>query len=190
MTRYDRNQKEQTRTRIVESAGRRLKRNGIDGSGVSTLMKDAGLTNGAFYAHFDSKDELVAAAVSDQLRFQHDTIEALPNDRASLDAFIVDYLSPRHRDHPEEGCPSAALVADVGRSKPVVRESYTSGVVDIIDLLATRIHAPDRAEARTRAIGLITMLIATLQLSRAIADPAASDVVLAAGRANSGRFLD
>ncbi|MDZ7910506.1 MAG: TetR/AcrR family transcriptional regulator [Rhodococcus sp. (in: high G+C Gram-positive bacteria)] len=190
MTRYDRSQKEQTRTRIVERAGRRLKSDGIDGSGVSALMKDAGLTNGAFYAHFGSKDELVAAAVSDQLRFQHDTIEALPDDRASLDAFIADYLSPHHRDHPEDGCPSAALLSDVGRSKAVVRQAYTSSVIDIIDILATRIHVADPSEARTRAIGLITVLVATLQLARAVSDPAASDGILAAGRVNARHFLD
>ncbi|HEY9315936.1 TetR/AcrR family transcriptional regulator [Williamsia sp.] len=189
MTRYSSNQKEQTRTRIIEHAGRRLKSDGIDGSGVSTLMKDAGLTNGAFYAHFGSKDELVAATVADQLQFQHDTIEALPDDRASLEEFIADYLSPRHRDHPEEGCPSAALLGDVGRSKPVVREAYASGVVNIFDVLAARIHVADAAEARTRAIGLITVLVATLQLARAISDPTASDRVLAAGLANTRHFL-
>ncbi|OZC58628.1 TetR/AcrR family transcriptional regulator [Rhodococcus sp. 06-156-3C] len=187
MTRYDGAQKEQTRTRIIDSAGRRLKSSGIDGSGVSTLMKDAGLTNGAFYAHFASKDDLVATTIADQLRLQHDTIEALPDDRASLDAFIADYLSPRHRDHPEAGCPSSALLTEIARSKPVVRESYTTGVEEIIDLLASRIHAPD---AYTRAIGLITTLIATVQLSRAIADPAASDAVLAAGLVNARNFLD
>lgn len=190
MTRYDSNQKAQTRARIVDTAGRRLKSDGVDGSGVSTLMKDAGLTNGAFYSHFDSKDDLVAAAVADQLKFQHDTIEALPQDRASLDAFISDYLSPRHRDHPEEGCPSAALLSDIARSTAVVRESYSSGVAEIIDHLATRIDVADRTEAHTRAIGLITALIATLQLARAISDPIASENVLAAGRVNSRRFLD
>jgi TetR/AcrR family transcriptional repressor of nem operon len=67
MARYGKAHKQATRGRIVEAAGRRLKRDGIDGSGVATLMADAGLTNGAFYAHFDSKDDLVATAVADQL---------------------------------------------------------------------------------------------------------------------------
>lgn len=190
MTRYDRTQKQQTRTRIVDRAGRRLKSDGVVGSGIATLMKDAELTNGAFYAHFDSKDELVAAVVADQLRRQRDTIEALPDSLTSLDAFIDFYLSPQHRDHPEDGCPSAALLSEVGRSKLVVRESYTDGIANMIDLIAARIHASNPSEARTRAIGLITVLVATLQLSRAIADPAASEEALAAGRVNSRRFLD
>ena len=69
MARYDTEHKAQTRQRIIETAGRRLKRNGIDGSGVAALMTDAGLTNGAFYAHFESKDDLVANVVADQLRY-------------------------------------------------------------------------------------------------------------------------
>ena len=71
MVRYAKEHKQETRQRIIATAGRRLKRDGIDGSGVATLMKDAGLTNGAFYAHFASKDSLVAIAIADQLRTLH-----------------------------------------------------------------------------------------------------------------------
>ncbi len=74
--RYTKEHKQETRQRIVETAGRRLKRDGIDGSGVATLMKDAGLTNGTLYAYFTSKDELVAGAVADQMRAQHANIVA------------------------------------------------------------------------------------------------------------------
>ena len=70
MARYDKEHKQATRQRIIETAGHRFKQDGIDGSGVATLMADAGLTNGAFYAHFASKDDLVANVVADQLRAQ------------------------------------------------------------------------------------------------------------------------
>jgi len=175
---------------MISSAGHRLKIDGIDGSGVSTLMSDAGLTNGAFYAHFGSKVDLVAAAVTDQLRIQRDAIASLSDDRAALEVFIADYLSAGHRDHPEDGCPSAALLTDITRSKDVVRESYTVEIEKMIELLAERIHCADPARARVNAIGLITTLIASMQLSRAITDPVASDEVLAAGRTNCRRFLD
>ena len=175
---------------MIEAAGRRLKTDGIDGSGMSALMADAGLTNGAFYAHFGSKLDLVAAAVTDQLRDQRDAIAALPEDRAALEAFIVDYLSPDHRDHPGAGCPSAALLTDIARSKGAVRQSYTLEIENIIALLAQRILPSDPARARVDAIGLITTLVATMQLARAITDPDASDEVLAAGRVNCRRFLD
>ena len=82
MSRYGHDRKESTRHAIVAAAGRRLKLDGIDGSGVTTLMKDAGLTNGAFYAHFSSKDELVATAIADQLARQRTTLRAVATDRA------------------------------------------------------------------------------------------------------------
>ncbi|MGU3293209.1 TetR/AcrR family transcriptional regulator [Williamsia sp. M5A3_1d] len=189
MARQD-TRKERTRARMIETAGRRLKTDGIDGSGMSTLMSDAGLTNGAFYAHFGSKTDLVAAAVADQLRTQHDSIASLADSRAALEAFIADYLSTDHRDHPADGCPSAALLTDISRSKDTVRGSYTTEIEQIIALLAERIHSPEPAAARVKAIGLITTLVATMQLARAISDPAASDEVLAAGRVNCLRLLD
>ncbi|MGJ0119881.1 TetR/AcrR family transcriptional regulator [Williamsia sp. MIQD14] len=188
MTRQD-TRKEQTRARMISSAGRRLKTDGIDGSGMSALMADAGLTNGAFYAHFGSKVDLVAAAVADQVRGQRDAIASLPDAREAVAQFITEYLSPHHRDHPADGCPSAALLTDIGRSKDVVRDSYTTEIESMIALLADRIHSADPDRARVDAIGLITTLVATMQLARAISDPAASDEVLAAGRVNCLRYL-
>ena len=85
MARYDAEHKAQTRQRIIETAGRRLKQDGIDGSGVAALMTDAGLTNGAFYAHFGSKDDLVATVVADQLGTQRAVLASLPEGRAALE---------------------------------------------------------------------------------------------------------
>src|SRR3954453_19764773 len=110
MARYGSEHKEATRRRIVETAGRRLKRDGIDGSGIATLMADAGLTNGAFYAHFQSKDDLVTTVVGDQLGRQASEFSELPAGRAGLSAFVSEYLSRAHRDHADVGCPSAALL--------------------------------------------------------------------------------
>src|SRR5438132_7935702 len=107
MARYSSEHKQETRQRIIETASRRFKQDGIDGSGVATLMADAGLTNGAFYAHFESKDDLVAKVVADQLRNQAETFGALPPGRAGLEEFLGAYLSPQHRDNPRDGCPSA-----------------------------------------------------------------------------------
>jgi AcrR family transcriptional regulator len=97
------------RQRIVTTAGRRLKQDGIDGFGVATLMKDAGLTGGTFYAYFASKDDLVATAVADQMRAQHENIvaRAAPGG-AGLEQIIRWYFSPRQRDTIEDGCPNAA----------------------------------------------------------------------------------
>src|SRR6266511_2340107 len=96
--RYSKDHKQATRQRILEVAGRRFKQDGIDGSGVATLMLDAGLTNGAFYGHFSSKEDLVANVLADQLRAQRESFDDQPSDRAGLEAFVRSYLSPEHRD--------------------------------------------------------------------------------------------
>src|SRR6478736_6462073 len=98
MARYGKEHKEATRRRIIEAAGPRLKRDGIDGSGVAALMADAGLTNGAFYAHFASKDDLVATVVADQLHQQLERYRAEMVDRASVERLVREYLSTEHRD--------------------------------------------------------------------------------------------
>ena len=113
--RYGKDQKEATRQRIVEAAGRRFKQDGIDGAGVAAVMSDAGLTNGAFYGHFTSKEDLVANVLADQLRAQRQSLDSQPSDRAGLEAFIRAYLSPEHRDQSADGCPSAALLDEIAR---------------------------------------------------------------------------
>ena len=115
MARYGKEHKEATRRRIIEAAGQRLKRDGIDGSGVSVLMADAGLTNGAFYAHFASKEDLVATAVADQLNQQLERFRTLAVDREGVEQLVREYLSIEHRDDLEHGCPSAALLDEIGR---------------------------------------------------------------------------
>src|SRR5438045_6025218 len=119
--RYGKDQKQATRQRILEAAGRRFKQDGIDGAGVAGLMSDAGLTNGAFYAHFASKEDLVANVLADQLRAQRQSLDSQPSDRMGLEAFIRSYLSPQHRDQAGDGCPSAALLDEVARRPPATR---------------------------------------------------------------------
>ena len=115
MARYGKEHKEATRRRIIEAAGRRLKRDGIDGSGVATLMADAGLTNGAFYAHFASKDDLVATAVADQLREQLERYRGQAAGRAASSSWSASTCRSEHRDDRRAGCPSAALLDEIGR---------------------------------------------------------------------------
>src|SRR5438067_12635625 len=98
MARYGKAHKQATRRRIIEAAGGRLKRDGIHGSGIATLMADAGLTNGAFYAHFDSKEDLVARAVAEQLREPRASFSALPPGRAGPEPIVRAHLSCEHRD--------------------------------------------------------------------------------------------
>src|SRR3954471_13464701 len=111
--RYAKDHKQATRQRIVEAPGRRLKEDGIDGAGGGAVMSDAGLTNGAFYAHFKSKEDLIANVLADQLRVQCQNLDALPPGKAGLETLVRLYLSPEHRDQHADGCPSAALLDEV-----------------------------------------------------------------------------
>ena len=182
MARYSPEHKDATRQRILERAGRRFKRDGIDGSGVATLMADAGLTNGAFYAHFASKDDLVAAVVEDQLRGQRDTFGGALSDRKGFEQFVRDYLSPEHRDNPDEGCPSAALLDEIVRSSDATRRAYTDGLLAMIDDVAALLQTRDRASARVQALSIFASMVGVLQLSRALADSGLADDLLAQGR--------
>ena len=190
MARYDAEHKAETRRRIIEAAGRRLKQDGVDGSGIAALMTDAGLTNGAFYAHFKSKDDLVANVVADQLRAQHAVLSSLPAGQGALEEFIRDYLAPRHRDQPSTGCPSAALLDEIGRCDASVRDSYTEGMQSIVGVIAAHLSPQDPSAARTRALGLFTLLVATLQLARAVSDRKLSDDILESGIRNAQTLLD
>ena len=125
MARYGKDHKRLARERIIEAAGRRFKSDGIDGSGVATLMKDAGLTNGAFYGHFDSKEDLVSTALGEELRSQRAILGGLEPGRAGLEQFIRVYLSVEHRDDVGGGCPSAALLDEIGAA-PTAPESHTA----------------------------------------------------------------
>src|SRR5919202_2825733 len=150
--RYGKDHKQATRRRILEAAGRRFKQDGIDGAGIATVMSDAGLTNGAFYAHFASKEDLVANVLADQLRVQRQTFDAQPSDRAGLEAFIRAYLSPQHRDECADGCPSAALLDEVVRRPAATREVFTDELMGVIDDIAARLDPTNVEVARTHAL--------------------------------------
>ncbi|MET9683295.1 TetR/AcrR family transcriptional regulator [Streptomyces coeruleorubidus] len=189
MVRYAKEHKQATRQRIIEKAGRRFKQDGIDGSGISTLMADAGLTNGAFYAHFASKDDLVANVVADQLRTQAEWYDTLRPGRQGLEDFVRGYLSPEHRDSPGDGCPNAALLDEIGRCTDATKQAYTEGATAIVEEIAARLAPADPQSARGKAIGLFTMMVGTLQLSRALADRKFADEVLEQGIENARTFM-
>src|SRR5690349_24234095 len=139
MARHTGERKAETRRRIIATASKRFKTDGIDGSGIATLMADAGLTNGAFYAHFASKDDLVATAVADQLREQRDSLSAAAPGRAGVEQYVREYLSVQHRDNPADGCPSAALLDEIGRCTDATKQAYTDGLLALIDDVAARL---------------------------------------------------
>ena len=184
MARYGKDHKQATKRRIVEAAGRRLKRDGIDGSGIAPLMADAGLTVGGFYAHFESKEDLVASVVAEQLREQGEKFSAQP-----VEQIVRDYLSVQHRDNFEGGCPSAALLDEIGRSADSTKRAYTNGVLAVIDDIAARLMPDDPQSARVKTLSVFALMVGTLQVSRALADRQLADEVLAQGIHNALALL-
>src|SRR5437660_5443715 len=176
MARYGKEQKQATRRRIIDTAGRRLKADGIAGSGVATLMADAGLTNGAFYAHFESKEDLVANALAEQLHQQRESFSAM-----SIEQIVRAYLSIEHRDKPEDGCPSAALLDEIGRSTDATKRAYTDGRLGVIDDIAERLAPDDPRSARVKTLSVFALMVGTLEVSRALADRQLADEVLEQG---------
>ena len=188
--RYGKDQKQATRRRILEAAGRRFKQDGIDGAGVAAVMADAGLTNGAFYAHFASKEDLVANVLTDQLRAQRQSFNAQPPDRQGVEAFIRSYLSPQHRDQYADGCPSAALLDEIVRRPAATRQVFTDELMGVIDDIASRLDPTDVEVARTDALMVFGLMVGTLQLARALTDRDLSDQLLAQGIETTMKLLN
>jgi TetR/AcrR family transcriptional regulator, transcriptional repressor for nem operon len=182
---YGKERKQETRRRIIQTAGRRFKQDGINGSGIATLMSDAGLTNGASYGHFASKEDLVATTVADQLRAQRGSFSALAPGHAGVEQYVREYLTVQHRDNPADGCPSAALLDEIGRCTDATKQAYTDGVLVIVDDIAARLAPDDPQSARVKTLSAFVMISETLQLSRALTDQQLADQVLEEGIQNA-----
>lgn len=180
--RYEKEHKDQTRQRIVETAAFRFREHGIEGEGVKSLMAAAGLTNGAFYNHFESKEDLAREAVTAALKDRVARLQHWIDSGQGLGGLIRSYFSVGHRDNPGRGCPSSAVAAEVARHSDPVREAFTAGVNEFLDLAATQWPALSPAEARSRATSLYGLMAGTMQIARATNDPVMSEEVLAAGR--------
>ena len=184
MARYAPEHKDATRRRMIETSGRRFKRDGFDGAGISALVADAGLTNGAFYGHFASKDALIATVVAEQLAAQVEAVDALP---LGLDRWRPSCAStsPRAPRRPGNGCPSAALLDEISRQDVATRQAYTDGARALIAAIERHLEAAGTVGARDRAIGLFTLLVSSLQLARAVTDPQLSDQILSSAYQNA-----
>ncbi len=171
--------------RIVEIAAKRLRERGLEGIGVAELMKEAGLTIGGFYKHFDSRDDLVAEAIGSTFGTLQAQIEAGQESGKPLTfaKVIDDYLRPEHRDDPGSGCPFGALAADLARSDDKTRAIATAAIRQVIEQMAGLVDggAPERTEpdgARERAITAYCAMIGAISLSRIVNDAALSDEIL------------
>jgi TetR/AcrR family transcriptional regulator, transcriptional repressor for nem operon len=179
--RYDKGHKDVTRQHIIEVASRQFRENGVAAVGLAGIMTDAGLTNGAFYTHFESKEDLVRTVLSNALSRREETLRTVSQGSAGLETTIRDYLSPRHRDHPGRGCPTAALVAEIARHPRTTRDAFTDKVSEFIVLIATQLRAGSASARRRNAVAIYGMMVGTLQLARAVNDKRLSDEILESG---------
>ena len=179
--RYEKGHKDTTRQHIIEVASRQFRGHGVAAVGLAGIMSDAGLTNGAFYTHFDSKEDLVQAVLANALDRREERLRAVAADNAGLQMMIRDYLSPRHRDRPDDGCPTAALVAEVARHPKATRDAFTAKVSTFIELIATQIDAGSTAARRRNAVAIYGLMVGTLQLARAVNDKKLSGEILESG---------
>jgi TetR/AcrR family transcriptional repressor of nem operon len=183
--RYDSEHKERTRQRVLTEAAAAIRAHGPDGIGVAALMAKAGLTHGGFYAHFKSKDELVAQAIShmfeeSQHRFQSHVDHEDP--AVALARYIDMYVSARHRDTPEHGCPLPALSGDLARMPAAARKRFTAGFEGLTRSIAKRLKDMDKAAPERLAASMVAEMVGAIALSRAIEDAAASDRILKTSR--------
>lgn len=170
--------KEATHERIVSVAAKAIRRSGYAGTGVADLMKEAGLTHGAFYAHFESREamlaEAAAQACAESAAAAAKAVSSLPADKA-LATMLHAYLSKEHAEGVEMGCPLAALGSETSRQAPQVRRVTTRHIKEMVDVLARQ--SPDWGQpgAHERALVTISTMVGALVLARAVDEPALSD---------------
>jgi AcrR family transcriptional regulator len=176
--RYEKGHRDATRQHIVDVASARFREGGVAPVGIAGIMAGAGLTNGAFYNHFESKEDLLEAVLAHALGGRKMGLRANLEAGKSLDATIRDYLSARHRDDASGGCPTAALVAEIARHPKPTRDAFTGKIVEIVDLIAVRAGKGSPRTRRKRAIAVYGLMVGALQLARAINDRKLSDEIL------------
>jgi TetR/AcrR family transcriptional regulator, transcriptional repressor for nem operon len=170
--------KEVTHDRIVDAAARAIRRSGYNGTGVADIMKDAGLTHGGFYAHFPSRQAMLAEAAdragSESVAMMERIAAKLPQQQA-LPAMLQAYLSKEHLEGIETGCAAAALGSEMPRQTPEVRRAATRRIKEMIDLVAR--HSPDwgQPSAHERALVTVATMVGALMLARAVDEPKLSD---------------
>src|ERR1700688_964959 len=177
--RHSKAEKAKTHERIVAIASKRFREEGLAGIGIADLMKEAGLTVGGFYKHFNSRDALVAEAVGSALELWKRQADAAVSGGppVTYESLVDEYLSEAHRNHPGTGCPVSALAGDLARSDKRTRALVSRKIRDNIELLATLIrntNETDKGSARSQAILTYCALVGAIGMARAISDEEAS----------------
>lgn len=170
--------KEATHERIVEVASRAIRRSGYAGTGVADIMKEAGLTHGGFYAHFASRDAMLAEAADRagaEAVAASARIAADAPGRQGLQSMLRSYLSKAHVEKIEKGCPVAALGSEMPRQTSEVRHAATRHIKEMIDLIARQSTEWGQPGAHQQALVTVATMVGALMLARAVDDPRLAD---------------
>jgi TetR/AcrR family transcriptional repressor of nem operon len=185
--RVTREQAAQNRERVLDAAAKLFRERGFSGVGVAELMQAAGLTHGAFYGQFESKEDLMAQACArafeGSLERWRKAAARSPDD--PLSAVVASYVTTAHRDEPGDGCVMAALGAEAAREGPAMRRVITEGTKSLLDVLSGLAPGQTKAEKRQRAAAILAGMVGALVLARALDDEAVSKEVLRAVRATA-----
>lgn len=177
------NRKEITHERILETAARAIRRSGYDGTGVADIMKEAGLTHGGFYAHFPSRDAMLAEAADRagaETIVSTESIFAKASKDKALQALVSAYLSDDHTANIETGCFFAALGSEMPRQAPEVREASTRRIKEMITLIEGQLSdqshpTASKLSVREEALLMVSTMVGTLLLARAVDEPELCD---------------
>jgi TetR/AcrR family transcriptional repressor of nem operon len=183
--RYSKEHKFETHERIVKKASVKLREKGAHGIGVADLMKDAGLTHGGFYAHFDSRDALVIEAFTHAMdrstaRWRKLSEETPVEKR--LSKIVNTYLAPVHRDDPGHGCAVPTLAAEIARESAKTRRVFAGRMEQMIDMLADQFHGMPRKAARKEAVAALATMMGSLVMARVAGNGEFSEEILKSGR--------
>jgi len=179
--------KEQTRERILRAAARAIRRHGYEGVGVAEVMKEAGLTHGGFYAHFDSRDALLAAAVDQAGAESTENLNravAAAKPGGELMALVDTYLDERHVAAAEHGlgCAIAAAGSEVPRQQAEVRRAAARRIKELIGFVERQFPEWGKAAAHEKAMGIVASMVGALTLARAVDDPQLSKAIRKSAR--------
>jgi AcrR family transcriptional regulator len=179
--------KEQTRERILRAAARAIRKHGYEGVGVADVMKEAGLTHGGFYAHFDSRDALLAAAVGQAGAESTENLNravAAAKPGEELMALVDTYLDERHVAAPEHGlgCAIAAAGSEVPRQQAEVRRAAARRIKDLIGFVERQFPEWGKSAAHEKAMAVVASMVGALILARAVDDPQLSKAIRKSAR--------
>lgn len=171
----------ETRRRIVKAASAEFRRNGIHATGLAEVMAAAGMTQGGFYRHFASKDQLVAEACTEAMASAVALTQAAPREvdgKTGLQTIIENFLSSDHVNNPLEGCPLVGLGIELARADCATRAAASEGFMKLVDLIAKQISHNNPEAAKARAIFALSAMIGAVTMSRVIDDPNLSAEIL------------